>query len=124
MHQLYEKAMARWKPGSKKVPPGGISKARLRHVRENVVLRNGPYSAMSDEIRNRLKLSFAEWERNVQQRLDELFETIKQYLFSSFEGKRMPEEKRRDVGKIIRDRMTEALDKLEAEFQPYLKHTL
>ncbi|KEQ79548.1 hypothetical protein M438DRAFT_409473 [Aureobasidium pullulans EXF-150] len=124
MHQLYEKAMTHWKPGSKKVPPGGISKARLRHVRENVVLRNGPYSAMSDEIRNRLKASFITWARNVQQRLDELFETIKKYLFSSFEGKRMPEEKRLVVGKIIKDRMTEALDKLEPELQPYLKHTL
>ncbi|THY09894.1 hypothetical protein D6D03_00190 [Aureobasidium pullulans] len=132
MHELCNNAFKFWLSGSKKVlknkwkkvPRGGINKARLRHVGDAVQRREGPFSVMADDIRDQVKSHNHKWSRKVQKRLDEMFKIIGKSLFSTFEGKRMLAEKRGKVAPILKRQMSEILRQLEKEFQPYLKHTL
>jgi hypothetical protein len=105
----------------KKLPPGtkNVTKERIKSVREQVINDKGPYNKMINEIAAKMGPVIDEWASKTNSRINRMHDNLRDVLFKSFEGKKMPDARRKQIAPAIKDALLRAKAVLQADLEGY-----
>lgn len=108
-------------PAWKKFPKGSknLTKERTKFIVEQVTSAKGPFSKMTDEICTNLKPVFDAWAFKATGRVEQMHRDLRDVLFKSFEGKKMPDARREQIAPAIKAAMEKARAVLQADLDGY-----
>jgi hypothetical protein len=105
----------------KKLPPGtkNVTKERIKSIREQVINDKGPYNKMINEIAAKMGPVIDEWASKTNSRINRMHDNLRDVLFKSFEGKKMPDARRKQIAPAIKDALLRAKAVLQADLEGY-----
>ncbi|THX22628.1 hypothetical protein D6D12_09029 [Aureobasidium pullulans] len=114
MVAIYNASMKKFPKGSK-----NLTKERTKFIVEQVTSAKGPFSKMTDEICTNLKPVFDAWAFKATGRVEQMHRDLRDVLFKSFEGKKMPDARREQIAPAIKAAMEKARAVLQADLDGY-----
>jgi ElaB/YqjD/DUF883 family membrane-anchored ribosome-binding protein len=112
--KIFAESFEQWPPRSP-----GLTKERMKYIKEHITDAKGPYIKMTEEVFKRLEPLFQKWATEANKRIEEMHSNIRDVLLMSFEGKKMSDARRQEVGPAIKVAMEKARAVLQADLDGY-----
>ncbi|THX18678.1 hypothetical protein D6D17_01980 [Aureobasidium pullulans] len=112
--KIFAESFEQWPPRSP-----GLTKERMKYIKEHITDAKGPYIKMTEEVFKRLEPLFQKWATEAKKRIEEMHSNIRDVLLMSFEGKKMSDARRQEVGPAIKVAMEKARAVLQADLDGY-----
>ncbi|KAH0279039.1 hypothetical protein KCU91_g2025, partial [Aureobasidium melanogenum] len=112
--KIFKRAFKRFPPKTK-----NVTKERMGLVQNQILGSEGPYRQLIQEISNNLSPLLKDWAAKVNAHYKAMHKELRDALFKSFEGKKMSDARRQEVGPAIKSAMEKARVALQAELGGY-----
>lgn len=93
-------------------------------IKNKVIGNEGPYKQMIQEVCANMSPLLEKWAADINTRCAAMHKELRDVLFKSFEGKKMSDARREQVGPAIRSALEKARVALQAELDGYAADVL
>ncbi|CAD0113024.1 unnamed protein product [Aureobasidium uvarum] len=114
MFKIFTTTFTKFPPKTK-----NVTKERMKCIREQVLSGKGPYNMMTNEISAQMVPVINSWADKATTRIETMHADLRDVLFKSFEGKKMSDPRREQIGPSIEAAMTKARAILQADLDGY-----
>lgn len=114
MTNIFKDAFKTFPPKTK-----NATSQRMDYIKQHISSNKGPYNMIPKEIFSRMDSIVKQWAVKTSARIDRMHADLHNVLFKSFEGKQMPEARRKQVGPGIKREIERTIAVLQADRDGY-----